>query len=544
MRAVIYARVSTGRQVRNEISLPDQLERLRKFCDERELHIVHEFIEPGLSAGTDKRPIFNEMMEYVKTEGAEIDFVLAYSLDRLFRNQDDSIIYGAELEPFGVQIQYVSEQFDNTPMGKLSRFMSATVATTKIHNDAAHTARGLRRNAELGFFNGSKMPFGYKVEATDLPARSGTKKLMVLCEEEAEIVRRIYDLYEFGINGTQLGFKRIAEYLNERNCTRRGTPWDNSFVHRIISDEVYTGKYMYGARSRYSYRGKYANTGDPVEMRVPVIIPEERFKRLTVKRRERAPYMRPARHTTPASLLAGLLKCGYCGSAMTVTTGKSGRYSYLKCSRRNKMSVSACASPSIPRAALEREVMDIVCREILTPERFKAIVEDCKRNIEIIQRDEISELNDLNTSKRQTERQLKRLCDAIEIGDLRSKSYVSKRVKTLEQELEAIESRISDIKIRVALPNDVLPEEKVPEFVAKLRAILLDTTDQAAAGFLRLLVSEIRVFAEDATISGSLLGAVQAGVDVSRAPSKSETVPSFMVGWRARRDSNSRPPGS
>jgi hypothetical protein len=43
--------------------------------------------------------------------------------------------------------------------------------------------------------------------------------------DEAQIVRRIFELYLHGHQGAAMGCKSIAYFLNERGITRRGQRW-------------------------------------------------------------------------------------------------------------------------------------------------------------------------------------------------------------------------------------------------------------------------------------------------------------------------------
>ena len=62
MVVALYARVSTTRQADNDLSMPDQLAQMRRYCKQHNLVIAHEYSEPGASATNSKRPVFQQMM--------------------------------------------------------------------------------------------------------------------------------------------------------------------------------------------------------------------------------------------------------------------------------------------------------------------------------------------------------------------------------------------------------------------------------------------------------------------------------------------------
>ena len=59
LRAVLYMRVSTGRQAEHDLSIPDQRSQLKAWCRANGHHVVAEYVEAGASAGDDRRPCGN-----------------------------------------------------------------------------------------------------------------------------------------------------------------------------------------------------------------------------------------------------------------------------------------------------------------------------------------------------------------------------------------------------------------------------------------------------------------------------------------------------
>jgi site-specific DNA recombinase len=62
-RAALYMRVSTGRQAEHDLSIPDQRRQLENWCRAQQYAVAAEFIESGASAGDDRRPVFQQMIE-------------------------------------------------------------------------------------------------------------------------------------------------------------------------------------------------------------------------------------------------------------------------------------------------------------------------------------------------------------------------------------------------------------------------------------------------------------------------------------------------
>lgn len=85
--AGIYIRVSTEDQAREGFSLGEQEERLREFCKFKRYEIFKVYKDAGISAKSDKRPAYQEMLEDIKSKN--INVIVAFKLDRLTRSVYD-----------------------------------------------------------------------------------------------------------------------------------------------------------------------------------------------------------------------------------------------------------------------------------------------------------------------------------------------------------------------------------------------------------------------------------------------------------------------
>ncbi|HET8636319.1 MAG TPA: recombinase family protein [Acidobacteriaceae bacterium] len=529
-RAVLYARVSTDRQAEFNISIPSQLDALRNACAEMNWIVVREYADEGISGTVEERPQFQEMMDFVLENAGEVDVLFTYSFSRLARSVETLTKYLFTLRRCGIALRSLTQEYDDTPLGRLMTIMSGTVDEMRIAEDTKHTIRGLRRNAEEGFFNGAA-PYGYKIEPTDLAARSGRKKLLVLQEEEADVIRQIWDMYEFGRGGTPMGMKQIAGYLNERSILRRRAKWTTESVRLVLSDEAYTGTYLYGSRGRNKKK-----ICPPIVISIPQIILPDRFERIKAHRHKRSPVKCPPTHVSPTGLLTGIIRCGVCGGAMIKATGKSGRYVYYKCAKRNRIGNNACDSRNIPGPRLEALVLDILCERVLTPERYREIIDDCRRNIQNVQEHETAEARELKAAKKKLEHKIGQLCAVIEASNLRDSSYITRRARQLEHDLAAVEVKLQELKLKMIIPENSLTAERIPAFIRRVRDVLSDSSTPRTRAFLRIFVSEIRVYRDEATIKGPYLAAAQALAEDSVAHTGG--VPRFTTKWRARQDSN------
>lgn len=142
MRAVLYARVSTDKQVADGHSLDAQRSRLTEFAARRKFEIVETVTDEGVSG----RDLDRAGMQHVLglAERGDVDVVLVTRADRVSRNVRDLLNVAAALEAQGVALVTADEQFDtSTPLGKAMSAMRAVFAQLERDMAAARTRDGM-----------------------------------------------------------------------------------------------------------------------------------------------------------------------------------------------------------------------------------------------------------------------------------------------------------------------------------------------------------------------------------------------------------------
>jgi site-specific DNA recombinase len=92
-RAALYMRVSTGRQAEHDLSIPDQRSQLNSWCRAHGYEAAAEFIEAGASAGDDRRPVFQQMIERACDGEHAFDVIVVHSYSRFFREAFEQEFY-------------------------------------------------------------------------------------------------------------------------------------------------------------------------------------------------------------------------------------------------------------------------------------------------------------------------------------------------------------------------------------------------------------------------------------------------------------------
>ena len=113
MTAVIYARYSSDNQ--REESIEGQIRECTAYAEKNGITIVKHYIDRALSAKTDNRPEFQQMIK--DSEKRLFDIVLVWKLDRFARNRYDSARYKTQLKRNGVKLVSATEVISAGPEG-------------------------------------------------------------------------------------------------------------------------------------------------------------------------------------------------------------------------------------------------------------------------------------------------------------------------------------------------------------------------------------------------------------------------------------------
>ena len=181
MAVALYARVSTVRQAEQDLSIPDQLQQLRAWCQAQGLGVAQEYIEPGASGTDDKRPVFQQMIADATLAPAPYEAIIVHSLSRFFRDALEFGLYERRLQKAGVRLISITQQTADDPSGEMARKIFSLFDEYQSKENGKHTLRAMKENAHQGFWNGSRPPFGYQTQETERTGNKGKhKKVLVI----------------------------------------------------------------------------------------------------------------------------------------------------------------------------------------------------------------------------------------------------------------------------------------------------------------------------------------------------------------------------
>jgi site-specific DNA recombinase len=531
-RAALYLRVSTTRQAEKDLSIPDQRLQAGQFCARKGWHVVAEFIEPGASATSDKRPAFQEMIEEACAREKPFDVVIVHSFSRFFRDAYGFEHYRRRLERNGVEVVAITQDFGDDPSAGMVRQILNVFDEYQSKENGKHVLRAMKENARQGFWNGSPGPYGYK--AVPVESRGGTeKKKLEVDPSEAEVVRSVFNLYQ-----QNHGIRSIADTLNAKGLRyRKGRLFNGSLVHQMLTRSAYKGIHHFN-----KLQAKTRAPKDPsewIEFRTPVIIDPEVFDIVQDILVSRRPTNTPPRITNGPTLLTGIAKCGTCGGGMTLRTGKGGRYRYYTCNARVTEGRTACQGRNIRMEALDELVMSQLEEKLFHADRLKSILAELAVRQSEKSEAELEEEKRLSRELRKTEAKIDRLYDAFAEGHISDGDGLRRNLSKHEQRREELLRQVSARKRRRQTPFDLLTPENVERFALAARKCLRAPDSAFRKNYLRMFVEAVEVRDGEIRITGSNQALAMAAAQTEKPDTA--VVPSFVREWWAYKDSNLGP---
>lgn len=479
MLAYGYCRFSSDLQ--NEASIEQQKEELEEYAKRNNIEIVKYYCDEAKSGKKSSRENFQLMCKDA-CKNKNIGAVLVWKTDRFARNTIDSLIYREKLKKHGVQLISITQPIDdNTPEGKLMSILLAGMDEYYIRNLASNVNRALKANAKDSLFNGGIPPLGYDI----------VDKKYVINENEAKIVRKIFDLRYKGYSLTE-----IINELNKLNYkTKRKKDFKINSLIDLLKNEKYIGTYTYNKGTSDNHR-EVREDIIRKENAIPAIIEKEVFDKVNEKKEKKE-----STASKNFYLLTGLIVCPECGAKYCGTTnpriknGKKYTYRYYKCINRN--SKSKCTSPLIRQEVLEQEVIKLLTEKLLNIKTIEEIVTRIDKEYKSTQKDFTEDVETLEKQLKEIKEQIDNLINmamnGIATNSIKEKMLdLEGRKEIIEEELEykkriAETDYITPERIRDAIKSDVLDFDIQSKY--KLKRLI-----QKWVKKIELTTDEIRIY--------------------------------------------------
>ena len=369
-RVALYLRVSMEDQdvsqgARDESnSIGSQRALLRDFVDRRpEFRGCHltEFCDDGYSGTNFERPAVKALLEQAGKK--QIDCMIVKDFSRFGRDYLTVSDYVDQIFPFlGIRFISVNDGYDSvdyqgTTSGVDMAFRNVVYAYySKDISEKEKTAK--RTKASRGAYLASFAPVGYRKDSHD-------KNHLVVDPEGADIVGRIFHLAGAGIPVVVIARIFSSEGIPTPSVLKKSqgfqhkwwesihgeSLWDTSTITRILRDERYLGKNVYGKRTRLevgNYKGRRQDRDNWIivpDCHEPIVTEEEfQLAQDMLKDYTKAGRRRPVSH-----LFRGKVRCGGCGYALVREGKEQSRY---RCVTSKRTSRFPCISGSVSEAWL------------------------------------------------------------------------------------------------------------------------------------------------------------------------------------------------
>ena len=357
LRVTFYARVSTDKDEQLN-SLENQVQYYTELIQSKpNWTYVEGYVDEGISGtSTKKRDSFNRMITDAKA--GRFDFIITKEISRFSRSTLDSIQYTQELLEHDVGVLFQNDNINTLDSDSEFRLVvMAGVAQDEVRKLSERLKFGFRQAIKNGHVLGNDRLWGYD------------KKDCVLTvnEEEAQIVRRIFDLYA----NRQIGLRRISQTLYAEGFTsRKGNEFNSLTIRHILCNPKYKGWYCANKSQTVDYRSKRKVFLDEDEWvmypdpSIPAIVSEELWDRANALYKTRSRQMKA--HQSGANYhnrypYSGKILCEEHGTTYHRQVLKSGKgeTEAWQCRVYRQRGRTACSSPQLRTEHLDKVMAKI-----------------------------------------------------------------------------------------------------------------------------------------------------------------------------------------
>jgi site-specific DNA recombinase len=458
-RAAIYARFSSDLQ--DARSIGDQVALCCEYAQRKGYAVVRVYEDAAVSgASMHGRPGIRQML--ADAEGKTFDVLLAEGMSRIGRDQEDRAYIRKRLKFFRVGLETPSEGEVNPVVDGVR----AVIDGEQLEELKRHTRRGMRGRVRDGLSAGG-LTYGY--------APGAQKGERTVVEHEAAIVRRIFQEYAAGRSP-----RAIAEGLNRDGIAPpRGRDWQASAINGnrvrgsgILMNALYDGRLIWNRVSMQKDpdTGRRVSRANPESEWIvtPVeklrIVPAHLFAEVQAIKAARGKE-RPEKSHRPRHLLAGLLRCGCCGSAMVVNNIRHADRR-IWCNRR-KEGGRCDNGKTYKLSPIESRVVSALKEQLIDPRAIERYLQTYRAERKRLAKEMGSKRVAIERVLAQAEREIDRVVDGIARGTIADDEARQRLVEPRRRR----DAAKADLAALVPAPKVV---ELHPETVARYLASIDD----------------------------------------------------------------------
>ena len=477
----IYSRKSRftgkGESISNQVELCRSY--IRTAFGDQYADTAMVFEDEGFSGGNLNRPDFKRMMKAARDR--QFKAVVVYRLDRISRNISDFSALIEELGRLDMDFISIRESFDtSSPMGRAMMYIASVFSQLERETIAERIRDNMHELAKTGRWLGGTTPTGYTSEAVKSVTVDGKSKKackLKLLPEEAEIVRRIYDLY---LEMDSLTMTE-TELLRQQVKTKTGRNFTRFAIKSILQNPVY----LIADREAYQYfvekeadlfsgpeefdgvRGILAyNRTDQGKGRATVYLPVSEWivsvgehpgiipARIWIRIQESLERNKSKAYHKPRSneaLLTGLLWCA-CGNRMypklsnRITASGKPVYSYV-CKMKERSKRSLCSRHNASGNLLDSAIVEQIRHLAEDDSSFMAQLEKSKRFYTDNREEYDNQLEDLRQQQMDIHRKINALIDSLaDFAGSTAAGHLKQRIEELHAQEAGLQTHITELE--------------------------------------------------------------------------------------------------
>ena len=485
-RVAAYARVSTDHE-EQLTSYEAQVDYYTNYINGRDdWEFVSVYADEGITGcNTKSRDGFNTMVNDALS--GKIDLIVTKSVSRFARNTVDSLSTIRKLKEKGVEVYFEKENiwtFDGK--GELLLTIMSSIAQEESRSISENTTWGQRKRFSDGKVS---VPFGHF-----LGYDRGENGELVVNEEQAEIVRRIYGLFIQGRSPYQIAKQLTAEGIPTPGGKRT---WGSTTVRSILTNEKYKGDALLQKvfTTDFLTKKKKVNEGEVPQYYIEgdheAIIAPDVFDSVQLLMEKRV-----KRNSRPSCVtcFSSKIKCGHCGGWYGSKVWHSNtkyRRVIWQCNNKFK-GEDKCDTPNLDDAAIKElfvKAVNVFCTD------KNAIVAE----FEAIEEAAFSTA-DLETKQAALRNELVMLSELME-RNIYENARVAQNQDEYESRYTALESKAENTKAQLdEVSSDIVlkqaQREMMRNFIAELKK-LPQTYEQFDEDTWYALVDYVTVYSKD-----------------------------------------------
>ena len=433
--------------------------------------LFQEFYDDGYSGSSMERPGIQQVLGLARNE--QVQCIVVKDFSRFSRDYIEMGTYLEQIFPFlGIRFISVSDHYDSKDYkGKSSDIevqFKGLIADFYVKDQSVKVKSAVSTKRSNGEYCCGSAPYGYRINPEN-------KKKLLIVEEEAEIIRRVFELTNqryskldicrlFNEEGvlTPLQSMSRRQKSDSKKASSRCLQWTSDMVRKILNDKNYIGCMVYG-------KTKIPDPGTGKEVPVPrsewkilenhhkPIVSKEIFEKaqsLQIR------YNKKSKFNKDTTLLSGYLKCGNCRRNLTGSNRVHGHILYSCAYSQGKEDTGCFAGK-----ADDKMLGHMVLAEIKAYLRQNISQEQMQQSMRKQHEDNITaykaESVDCGRRQEQIKAQNQQNYEKYHEGQMSRDEFLSEK-KQLEEERERLQRRIQELEELISGEKEILLKKNIP----------------------------------------------------------------------------------